>query len=349
LDHNYIAYKYVTPESCTKKECVNTAGWRRFLFFDAVHVNVGAKNLDIGVLSYLKQDPTSFDPLAFHNLYIWDTCHQHPHFSAYAEYTFGSIPGRKQGFCIQTTGRYVNARWSPLVTDHWDCSNQGINSGWSDAYNAGIPCQWIDVTDIDTSKKAVTKDLNLITNPKNWLCEGVVQRDSNGDPIWQPTGEFTSTGQSIDKLKCTTSPGSLDNNVDVTTATIPKNGNGVLTRACDHAGHNLGPKRDCEFTLRSQLDQCTPGSTVNLVCSVGSSAASQVLRVCESSIKLQSGLACRFNEEHLLANVILSPGVATPVSFTCPAQRDAIEVGGRYSTYSGPVFNPDAAATITCS
>jgi hypothetical protein len=44
----------------------------------------------------------------------------------------------------------------------------------------------------------------------------------------------------------------------------------------------------------------------------------------------------------------LRPGVSTPVSFTCPAQRDAVEVGGRYSTYSGSVFNPDALAAITC-
>jgi len=317
-------------------------------FFDAVHVNVGVKNLDIGHISYLKADASSFDPLAFHNLYYWDTCHQHPHFSAYAEYTFGTAPGHKQGFCIQTTGRAVNARWSPLVTDHWDCSNQGINSGWSDAYNAGIPCQWIDVTGVDTSRHPSTQPLTLITNPKNWLCEGVVQRDASGNPLWDPTGEFTDTGQSIDKLKCADSPGALLNNVDSTTATVPTKGNGVLTRACDHVNHNLGPKRDCEFTIRSQVDHCTAGSTVNLVCSIASSAASQVLRVCESSIALQSGLACRYNEEHILANVVITPGVATPVSFKCPSQRDAVEVGGLYSTYAGPVFNPDHLATITC-
>jgi len=349
LNHNYVAYKYITPDSCTRKECVDNPGWRRFLYFDAVHVNVGSKNLDIGYIAYLKADPSSFNPLAFHNLYYWDYCHQHPHFSAYAGYSFGSASGHKQGFCIQTTGRNINARWSPLVTDHWDCSNQGISSGWSDAYNAGIPCQWIDVTNVDVSRKAVSQPLTLSTNPKNWLCEGVVVRDADGNPLWEPTGEFTATGQSIDKLKCITSPGALNNNLDGVTATIPTKGNGILTRACDHAGHNLGPKRDCEFTIRSQFDACTPNTTVNLVCSISNNAASQVIRVCESSIALQSGLACRYNEPHLLANVIVSPGVATPVSFTCPAKRDSVEVGGRYSTYSGAVFNPDPLATITCT
>jgi len=349
LLHNYIGYQYFAPDSCTNKECGGTPGWRRLLYFDASNVNVGGKNLEIGYISYVKQDASSFDPLAYHNLYYWDSCHQHPHFSAYADYSFGSAPGRKQGFCIQTTGRTLNARWSPIVTDNWTCEVQGVETGWNDAYNAGIPCQWVDVTNVATKTKAATQPLTLNSNPKNWLCEGVVNRDANGDPTWVWTGEKTASGQNIDKLNCTDSPNYASNNVATVIAEVPVDGNGIITKTCFYPGHNLGPKRDCEFTLRTSLDRCTPGQRVNLECSISSAAPSQVLRVCESSLALKSGLACRFNEEHLLANVVITPGVNTPVTFTCPARRDAVEVGGAYSTYAGPAFNAgDAAAAITC-
>jgi hypothetical protein len=350
LNHNYVVYKYLAEDSCTIKECNGGGfGWRRLLYFDATHINVGTKPLEIGYLSYLKADASSFDPLIFHNLYYWDTCHQHPHFSGYAEYNYGSTLGHKQGFCIMATGRDVNARWSPITNANYDCLHQGIQQGWSDAYNTGIPCQWVDVTPIDTSKKAVTQSLTIRSNFKNWLCEGVVNRDALGNPIWVPTGEYTATGQAIEKYSCTETPGALLNNVDTTTATVPLRGNGLLTRSCIEAGHNLGPKRDCEFTLRTQTNPCSANNTVTLSCSVANNAKSQVLRICEASVALQSGLACRFNDDSLLANVLVVPGAATSVTFKCPVGRDAIEVGGLYSTYSGPAFNIDPLASITCN
>jgi len=348
LNHNYMTYRYVEPDSCTRRECIEQPGWRRLLNFDALHVNVGPKPLEIGYIAFLQNDPSSFNPLVFHNLYYWDTCHQHPHFSAYSTYTFNNNIGHKQGFCVLSTGRAVNARWSPLGSSNFDCSNQGIAPGWSDVYNAGIICQWIDVTNVSTTNGPKTAPLKMQSNPKNWLCEGKVLKDAQGNVLWEPTGEFTSTGQSIDKMKCNTSPGALNNNLEETTFTVPTRGNGLITRACDHVDHNLGPKRDCELTIRSQLDSCTPGAQVNLICSIRDNKPSQVLRICESSIALNSGTACRYMEPHLLGNFVIRPDVDTPVSFTCPSRRDAVEVGGKYSTYSGGVFNLDATVTITC-
>jgi hypothetical protein len=112
--------------------------------------------------------------------------------------------------------------------------------------------------------------------------------------------------------------------------------------------HSLGPKRDCEFNLRSQTTACSSG-LVTLSCSISASAKSQVLRVCEASVVLGAGTACRFNDQHLLANLVLTPGVASMFSFQCPSARDSAEVGGLYSTYSGPAWNKDAHSPITCS
>jgi hypothetical protein len=188
------------------------------------------------------------------------------------------------------------------------------------------------------------------SNPKNWLCEGAVRTDANGNNLWVFTGEYTATGAPIDKLDCINSPGALDNNLDTVQATIQPHGKGLLTSACPYPNHNLGPKRDCEFSLRTAFDSCTPGAQVSLTCTAPASTPAQVLRVCESSVELKTGTACRYNEAQTLANVILTPGVATPVSFTCPAARDGPEVGGKYSTYYGPLFNPDAlASSISCT
>jgi hypothetical protein len=349
LQHHYLTYRYVEPNSCIRNECVDSPGWRRLLNFDAMHVNVGPKMLEIGFISFLQNDPTSFNPLVFHNLYYWDPCHNHPHFSAYATYSFKNNNGHKQGFCVLSTNRVMNVRTTPLGSPNFDCSNQGVAPGWSDVYNAGITCQWVDVTNI-TSKNPVTAPLTMASNPKGWLCEGNVRHnETTGEPLWEWTGEYTASGQPIDKFQCDLSANSLNNNVETTSFTLPTKGNGLITRACDHVNHNLGPKRDCEFNIRSQLDTCTAGANVNLQCTIPNSAKSQVLRVCESSRVLGSGTACRFNEPHLLANAVIQPGQATTVSFKCPAARDAVEIGGRYSTYYGGVFNLDAPAKITCT
>ena len=38
---------------------------------------------------------------------------------------------------------------SELVSrKEYDCSNQGIQAGWSDLYGNSLDCQWLDVTDV---------------------------------------------------------------------------------------------------------------------------------------------------------------------------------------------------------
>jgi len=81
-----------------------------------------------------------------------------------------------------------------------------------------------------------------------------------------------------------------------------------------------------------------------------SGSYSQVLRVCEASVNLQSGTACRFNDNWTLSNTILPPGMPIAVTFTCPSARDSIEIGGHYALYSGALYNqqtPNAAVTCT--
>ncbi len=70
-----------------------------------------------------------------------------------------------------------------------------------------------------------------------------------------------------------------------------------------------------------------------------------MLRVCDNSAKL-GGIACMYSAA--LANVIVSER-GTPVSFTCPAARDAGEPGGSFAAYVAPILPADAPVRVTCT
>lgn len=60
----------------------------------------------------------------------------------------------------------------------YECCNMGITAGCQDTYSSGLACQWIDVTQLDTSRNA-TDDYTLIVtvNPGNRL--GEARMDNN--------------------------------------------------------------------------------------------------------------------------------------------------------------------------
>ena len=78
-------------------------------------------------------------------LYVCSTAHGHEHFEDYAlaELLDGSgqlvAQGVKQGFCLLD---------SDCANPTYHCGFQGISAGCSDVYGAGLPCQYIDITDL---------------------------------------------------------------------------------------------------------------------------------------------------------------------------------------------------------
>jgi len=267
---------------------------------------------------------------------------------------------------MQDTNRPINHRNTSFWTEHDVCTCQGIASGWADNYNIGIPCQWFDVTFVNTATAPVTLTFDVNVNPLDWLCEGVYDL-SLGSRAWVPTGNITTVppyqpgdgGKSIDKWNCTTSPGALQNNLDSILLTIPTNGNGYLTQNCSggwlgmaQPHQSYGPKRDCEFKISVPVATCTPGQTVTLTCSVSNSnPLPQVLRVCEASHVL-GAIPCRYNFEFMLTNLLIAANGATQVQFTCPSARagDPNEIGGLFSLYSGALLNGlDPNQNVVCS
>jgi len=342
IPHFKFLYRYFDESSCARKECLRGSGWRRLAMFDGQDLNIGEKPLDIGSVTLTGPTPT---PLAFHNQYVWDPCHGHYHFEHFISYTFNpSTPlGYKQGFCIENVIRVANTEWSPVTNRYSDCSYQGISPGWSDIYNLGIPCQWIDITDVPGSG-----DFSAHLNSENLLCEGVARLDANGNVSWVTTDVLTRTGEPVEKVDCAETPGAYDNNIETTPLSVPANGDGAITLPCYHPDQQFGVSKDCEFTMRKSLQQCPVGYQVRLNCRLKSGTAPQVLRICESSLALATGTACTYLE-NLANGIVLSASTTTEFVFTCPVRRDARELGGFYSLYTSPLIPGDPTANVECT
>jgi hypothetical protein len=341
-----LVYRYIPAGDCSlsieEGPCVGGAGWRRLLQFSTADRNTGTKTLTIGSVDYFNS--TGGSDLSRHHVFEYSTCHHHYHFRHYGEFSFNNEQSpQKRGFCLQSTNRFSNNEFSPLHNPFGDCRFQGIEVGWVDEYKAGLLCQWKDVTDIDTSAAPLTGPLTFTSNPDGFLCEGIPVLDPNGDPVFEPTPFKTEKGEPVDRMKCNFWPAWFDDNFDSYDVTLPRPGEGYVTASCT-AGQT-GPLRNCEFHKdNSGVHRCRPGTKVHLACEA--QRVPQVVRVCEASIALGTGLACTFQDA--LANQTLASGSAD-VTFTCPSARDTVETGGRFALYVGPAFNDDSAVPVNCT
>jgi hypothetical protein len=335
LENNRIVYRYIAPDSCAVEEaCVTGSGWRRLLMYDASIKNASTVDLTVGVV-----DESS--PFVQHNVFEFSACHEHYHYSHYGDFSYGSVPGDKRAFCIESTDRYYNSEQTPL-SHPYGCENQGIASGWGDTYIAGIECNWIDITDMAIPNAGTTQALKFALNPDDFICEGEPVTDSNGEQLFTPTGEIGENGEPIDRPRCDFFPGYENNNLGQRNVAVPKDG-GFITAACTRS--QAGPLRDCGFKERAENVSCRPGRGVHLRCKTNGGDPAQVMRVCENSSELGGVTACMYRES--LATTIIGSNW-TNVDFTCPAARDASEPGGAYGFFTAPVLPTDANRAVTC-
>lgn len=342
LETNRITYRYVDTEDCAIQEgAVGSSGWRRLLQFDATVHNVGGTALHIGPV--VTEDPVN-------HVFDYNACHDHFHYSNYGAFFLQNaddLSGSKQAFCVQSTSRFSNNETSPLTHDY-SCRFQGVQAGWVDEYVAGLDAQWIDITDLNVPPEGRTVQLGFQSNGDGFLCEGTAVVDENGNPLWEPTAFTTEEGEVINRPQCTFAPDWERNNLDLRDVTVPQTGS-FVTAAC--AAGEVGPLRNCGFTgwEPEGLElTCVPGEPVLLRVQT---ETPQVVRACEWSAALGSGVACTY--EDALVNAVV--GAATgEVSFACPRIRDA-EVGadaaesgaaGGFALYAAPVWPADGTAVI---
>lgn len=348
LNVNRLTYRYIGPDSCALAEaCVGGVGWRRLLQFNASEQNVGTEPVDIGDVDYFLDDPNNPTPNANHHVYQYSECHKHYHFNYFATFSYGDDPnlGSKRAFCLESVQRYSNHEGSPTWSPYNDCAYQGITQGWGDQYNAGIECQWVDVTTIDVSKGPVKKALGLQSNPEGFLCEGKPVLDADGNPTWESTDLLSDLGDAVDRPVCDEAKDWDANNYGEQPVTLPVMGEGMITEPCTRG--QLGPLRNCGFAYEGSLKTCKPGADVSVTCSVKAGAEAQAVRLCEGSKVLGAGVACLEHDD--LASFGVEAGASASVTFTCPAKRDSTEPGGLYSLYTGALFPEDDSADVTCT
>lgn len=309
---------------------------------DDISHNVGNGPMHVGDVDYyLEGDGGQVNE---HNLYEYGECHAHYHFSHYGAFYFGQddeAVGGKRAFCLESTNRSSNNETTPLWSPYGFCEYQGIAAGWGDMYQAGLDCQWVDVTEVASP---VTAPLTSHANPDDLLCEGVPQLDDEGLPVWVATDLTTEDGEPIDTVACDAVPDRMDNNRDAVDATLPAAGEGLITTEC--ARGQIGPRRDCGFVALGGVEGCSAGEATTIKCRIPMGAAPAVVRVCEASEVLGAGMACVYLDA--LANESLLAGVLD-VTFACPALRDDDEPGGSYALYAAPLLPGDDLSDVTCT
>lgn len=336
VEDNRVVYRYYGADSCAIAEgCVGGAGWRRLLQFTATMHNRGDEDAFIG-------DVSPGSPPVENNMVSLSECHGHMHFNHYGNFSFGDGAqslGSKRAFCLESTSRYSNTELSPLVHPY-GCGFQGTAAGWGDDYIAGLDCQWIDITPVDTSG-GITAPLSFHVNPDGFLCEGALTRDAAGDATFEPTDFKNEAGITENRFACTQRDDWDADNTATTTVTIPEVG-GMVTSPCKR--ELLGDRRNCGFAPQD-LETCVPGETTTLSCSVAAGSKPQALRVCEASAVLGHAIPCLYRDA--LANVTIGE-TPVEVGFKCPGPRDADEPGGAFGTFVAPAYGGDPAAIVTC-
>lgn len=140
-DSIWTTTEFFDGNHCAVEEgCVEQIGPRRLLRFSTYAPNVGAADFIVGSPQL---DPESFE---------WAVCHQHWHFSGFADYrlldarglTIAS--GHKPAFALMDLAPWiVDAGPSTYPLED---GTQGISAGWADAYVSQLDCQWVDITGV---------------------------------------------------------------------------------------------------------------------------------------------------------------------------------------------------------
>jgi hypothetical protein len=151
-----IVDRFFTETGCAFQEgAVGATGYRRLLRFDTVLMNSGDGDLVVGDRS----DPTN--PYA--EFFEFAPCHGHFHIKDFSVYELLSldrqvvIAAHKQGFCMEDSLKYDGGK-----SNGYNCTFQGISSGWGDWYYKQLTGQWIDITGIPEGDYIVRVRINLV-------------------------------------------------------------------------------------------------------------------------------------------------------------------------------------------
>jgi hypothetical protein len=258
---------------------VGAPGERRLLHFSVMTPNLGDGDLVLGA-------PGPDNP-SFH----YSECHRHYHFDGYAAYRLiaggggeggagaVALTGRKQAFCVQDSVRYEVGDPGVAGAPRYHCDDQGLQRGWADVYSSGLPCQYLDVTDLADGDY----QLEIEVNPERAIAE-----TDDGDDLVTIPIELGDPDLATPTEPC---PGELD---------------------------AAGPNRECGWTEAGAYD-CIPGQRFSVgcadTCGFGPCDGHPLLRVCDAD---RPDGNCAFPAALATAGDELTTCPCT-VGVTCPA------------------------------
>lgn len=147
-----------SAECPVQEGTIEVSGRRRLLIFDTLLINRGELDCVIGNPA----DPAPpLDPSDF----TYHDCHGHYHMAGYASYELrfpdGSLAavGNKQGFCLVD---FQRDGVGGSFTRRYDCSYQGLQSGWADLYAANVEGQWVDITGLQGGSYILRVTINSL-------------------------------------------------------------------------------------------------------------------------------------------------------------------------------------------
>lgn len=234
----YLSTINSTDPCLIEEGCLHGYGQRDIVRFTTWIANEGELDYFIG------------EPEISNTQFTYDNCHEHFHYDGYAEYLLyqedgTALPiGFKNGFCVIDLGCTTG---SP----QYGCNNMGITAGCHDIYDAGLECQWIDVTDVPDGRYTFVTRVNWDNAPdklgrvekdtlNNWAQVCIILDRSSGtlqleqDPDCAPYVDCTGVPYGNATIDCEGTCGGA-----VLRGDLDQNGSQELADAYAYAGYAL--------------------------------------------------------------------------------------------------------------
>ena len=153
----YVSTEEFAEISCEVQEGLIGPGQRRLLRYSTEIRNLGSQDMVM--------PPPEGNPF-----FEYHACHGHYHFKGFASSRLLDPEGnelrtgKKVSFCLLDSIRWERGA---RTSRRYNCGTQGIQAGWGDVYDSGLPGQWIEIDDLP----AGDYQLEVTVNPDLILAE----------------------------------------------------------------------------------------------------------------------------------------------------------------------------------
>ncbi len=329
--------------------CAGARTGRRLLHFSLRSRNLGPDDLIMGNPGCPNCSANPGAVCANPN-YICSEAHGHPHFEGFAGAELLDVSGvliatgHKQGFC------FLDLECANPV---YTCGYQGISVGCSDIYSAGLPCQYIDITDVavpdgDYILRVTVDEGGLIdeANENNNVASTALHIGDVEPPI---CSAYTAADQSTAILALEAETAGQPDLAPRSSPVCAACGNGTRDagEVCDDGNTDDGDccSSDCQAAASDGISCTNPGQcTIEGTCFSGECSGGKV--ECDPCLSCQPPLGCQPPANLLCDAMAGSASIATLVDR--PTNPDGDTLSWRFTSGS-PIALLDFGSPTTAT